>query len=89
MNTFYGSRTIIVAAVALSLLTACGGGDGEGGQDNETTMKLNKTYPLKAGDKIEKKQEGTTVAIETDIKSGDSNVTLITGQAVIVSASGS
>jgi len=64
--------------VALFGLSAC-----DHTNPKSKDMEQGKDYKMTAGDKIVRTQKPTTIKLETDIKSGETTATLISGGAKI------
>ena len=76
--------------MTIIFFTACGGG-GSSGDDGTTlpvstsvSMVLNKTYVMSAGQSIVKESEPTELILETNVDTEETEVTLVSGSASIV-----
>jgi len=52
--------------------------------DNNIRMERNKSYDIEKGDKIEKISENPKIKIDSNLDTGKSSVTLLSGSAVII-----
>ncbi|WP_353661647.1 hypothetical protein [Hydrogenimonas sp. SS33] len=68
--------------------SGCGGGGGGNdtasvAQGSGTTMTAGRSYALKEGDRIVKRSPDAQVLLETDLNTGETTATLISGSAAI------
>jgi hypothetical protein len=86
---YKNSIKIFIATVSIFIITACGGGgtsEPTGGNQEPTpavSMEIGKTYTMKKGQTIVRKEEPTQIVVHTDITSGESTAKLISGAATI------
>lgn len=84
-------KELIMFAIAFSvLLTACSGGSNGNntastpGTSTTITMVVNKAYSMSSGQTIRKDSSPTEVMVETDVNTGESQATLTSGSASII-----
>jgi hypothetical protein len=88
---YKNSIKIFITTVSIFIITACGGGgtsESIGGDEKPTQptaihMEIEKTYTMKKGQTIVRKEEPTKIVVHTDITSGKNTAELISGKADI------
>ena len=80
----------VSAIVLISMfLNACGGGGGStsGNNDNQGTnerMERGKVYKINKGDEIEKLSDDPKIEVTSNLKTGETEVKLISGEAALI-----
>jgi len=77
-----------IAFVSSLLFTGCGGGSSPLSSRQDlginTRMEKNKAYEVNEGDKVEKISDNPEIKVDSDLDSGKTTVTLISGEAAII-----
>ncbi len=78
----------IVTLATMTFFTACGGGgSGDSANSSSSTsvsMAIGKAYAMSSGQTIKKESQPTEIFLETDVNTGETQATLTSGSASIV-----